>query len=241
MRPVNPDLPVYSRIDTVRWDDMPVLLIGTGFSLEGFDLNRLRGLGHVIAVKEAWQLLDFYEVLFGGDLNWPRRSGKFDSLSEIAKTGRLWMSMPEDQIKRLVHIPGAHMVRKIPSHVEGFCEVPDTVHMGYTSGFAALNFAYHRRPRHIFLFGYDYRSLDGQWHTKGLNPWYSRTNNSNWNTWAGNFKTVCPQLERAGIDVVNVGLDSIIAAFEKVTHEQAIERLHRIRSKGSGRICGVPA
>jgi len=212
------------------WDDLPVVLLGSGPSVDGVALERLRGRAHVVAIKEACRLVDFHEATVSMDLNWPQRPHAWDLMCREASAKKLWLVVPPDRPNRVGRVcPGAFYLRR--SHERGgLSEDPCVIHSGFCSGYSGLGFAYHRRPRVIFLFGYDYTTdlkPGGKHHAGSLNPWFSRGQAAGWGDWANHFATAVPQLEAAGIRVVNANPGSAITCFPKVTSEEALESICR--------------
>jgi hypothetical protein len=81
------------------------------------------------------------------------------------------------------------------------------------SGSAALNVAYLMQPRSIGLIGFDYDGSGRHWFNDSRNR---RTNAiDTWQRWADGFASMVPQLDTAGIRVVNYNPDSRITAFER--------------------------
>jgi len=63
------------------WSDRPVALVACGPSMAGFDLNRLRGLCRIIAVKEMIFAMPWADEGFGLDLGWMSPSRRWNRLA----------------------------------------------------------------------------------------------------------------------------------------------------------------
>ena len=94
----------------------------------------------------------------------------------------------------------------------GLSENPAIAHTGGSSGAAALNVAYHMRPKFIGLIGFDYDASGRHWYEDGQRP----TNSvETWARWAAHYDTTAAQLAGRGIDVVNFSVSSRITAFRR--------------------------
>jgi len=192
------------------WGDRPCLIVGTGPSLHGFDLARLRGLGHVLAVKEAYHELPFADAVFGLDLPWMEHERV--QLTALAARLALYLAVPDD---RAVDIPGATYLRQLAGY--HLSRKADTINAGGHSGFGALNFAYLKRAKTVYLFGFDYSGA--HYYADGR---YTRDQVKSYSVWAAAISAVKPQLTHAGLNVVNVSPASLVQAYPKVSVEQAL-------------------
>lgn len=224
--------PAFGTVGPASWGERPAIVVGTGPSLKGFDFARLEGLGHVLAVKQAWLDLPFAEACFGLDIPWQRRS--YADLCALAQRMPLYIAIPDqEEIPRV--IPGAtYVVRARAS--DFMSEDPRVIESGGNSGFGAVNFAYLKKrgvkktdseaARTVVLFGFDYNGPHYCPERYGSDP---GRNNRYFTNWAMNFRLVRRQFEARGIRVLNASPQSRVDAFEKVTHEQAMQHLDRLR------------
>jgi hypothetical protein len=95
----------------------------------------------------------------------------------------------------------------------GLSEDRRIAHTGGCSGAAALNIAYHLRPRRIALVGFDYDGSGCHWYEDDVSVTNSR---DTWARWARYFDTTVAQMNRAGIEVVNLSPQSRIHAFRRL-------------------------
>lgn len=212
------------------WSDKPVLVVGCGVSLKGFDFNQLKGLGYILAVKQAWVDLPFADACFGLDQGWTKRCQA--ELIELARKMPVYISLPK-QIDDKLHglIPAATYLERLRT-CEKFTTSPRTIESGGNSGFGAVNLAWLKKARRIYLFGFDYQPKGGHYcpdrydQPVGHNARY-------WLNWGGNFDHVKDQIARAGVTVINASINSTLTAFPKVSIEQALLDLHRLRAEGS--------
>jgi hypothetical protein len=206
------------------WSDRPVALVATGPSLAGFDLNRLKGLCRVIAIKEMIFDLPWADEGFGLDLTW------------MAK-GRRQKELDACRIPLVLAVPNEGLAMDLPSERAGITfierkrgeQLSDDrryIYAGGTSGFGALNLPYLRGAKDWFLFGYDYATPGGKHHCDERR-YPNAQNHGHWVAWARKYNLIADQIARAGIRVWNASPDSAITAFAKVSHDDAIDRLHR--------------
>ena len=191
----------YGIVSSPWWDDAPVYIVGGGPSLRGFDFDCLRGR-RVLAVNEALVCLSFPpDAVFSLDNNWARHR-----CSEMSCfRGEKFLAVQEDYWQYVDQ--SATMLRRV--RMPGLSEDPGAVHICGTSGYGALNLAYLKRAREVFLLGFD---MDGgHWHPEPgwgggipLEPWASA------------FDAALPKLNRAGVKVWNCSPRSKITAFEKI-------------------------
>ena len=208
-----------------RWGDgRPIIIIGGGASITRDQVERLRGLGHVIAVKASMFEIDWADVGFGVDVprlnEWKARiaSRPFD----------VWWAIPED--REVDEVPdNLKIIKRLRD--PDLCDIPDTIHCGGTSGFGALSFAWSmlgpdKKGAEIYLFGYDYKPTCDIWHRASQYYGMKRVQRpENWYGWAKRFDEIKDKIDRHGVDVFNVGMDSAIQAFPKLTFEEALDRL----------------
>lgn len=218
----------YTSVGPPWWDDAPVLVVGTGPSMKGFNFDRLRGLGHVLAVKASYVDLPWAELCFGLDLHWMKRDERV--LNELAARMPLWLAVPEenDTLIEPPIIKGAHYLKRVRANNK-LNLTPDGVEFGGNSGFGAFNFAVLKRAKQIVLFGYDYTSEhycpERYTHQKpGHNARY-------FPVWARGYNATVEQIKQLGIEVLNASPISSMTAFRKVSHDDAFQYLDRIRSQ----------
>lgn len=216
----------WGKVDAPWWSDKPVLVVGTGPSLKGFDLGRLQGLGYILAVKAAIHDLPFADAGFGLDLPWMKR--EYDFLSKL--TMPLYLSIPVDHPENAPAMENAIYLRRRRRH-DGLSENPEEIESGGNSGFGGFNLATLKRAKLIYLFGFDYTGSHYcpehyKHQTPGQNAVYL-------SRWATNFTPAMPQLKRLGIKVKNASPNSNVRDFEKCTLEEAIYDLQLIKSNGA--------
>ncbi|QDJ96520.1 hypothetical protein Xoosp13_334 [Xanthomonas phage Xoo-sp13] len=217
----------------IRWgqvnpDDVNqnIIIVGSGKSLTGFDFNKLRGIGAIIAVNDAGNAVPFADMWFTLDpwgLNGPQLPANF--------RGRMFAAVPEDYGTpsasihnfrttpdariTLLHRLRSHNIPTISSETAfktGLSEDTSCINTG-NSGYGALNLAYHFRPKKILLLGID--GTIGYFYTK------EKTNRAL--TYLPQmFASAAPQLEKAGISVINGSVNSAVTTYPRFTVDDAI-------------------
>lgn len=171
-------------------------IVAGGPSARKFDLGRLRG-ETVLAVNDALDLLLARRLpptaVASLDNNWIRR--RRADLERFE--GEKYLALPLETWPDCAGIRGATYLRW--SHADGLSEDPTRVCTGGNSGYGALNVAYLKGAREIFLVGYDMDPRDGPAHA----------------TWARLFRATLPQLAARRARVVNLNPNSFIDAFPR--------------------------
>ncbi len=188
------------------WDDRPVYIVGGGPSLRDFDFERLRGR-RVLAVNEAFVNLPFApDAVFSLDSNWARHR----CAEMTCFTGEKFLAVQEPYWPYVD--PSAIMLRRLRR--PGLSVDQGSVHICGTSGYGALNVAYLKRAREIFLLGFDMAG-SGHWHPEpgwggeiALEPW------------AAAFDDASAQLSAEGVKVWNCSPRSAILAFSRISLEE---------------------
>lgn len=135
-------------------DGKVAFILGGGASLRGFDVERLRERGHVIAINQAYKIAPWAEVLYFADQQWLKWNKDDDDL-RFFKGLKVTRELPDFEY----HIGVVHLM--------GFNDcVPlsddPMVLAGRDSGSNAINLAYLMGARMIGLLGFDMKP--GRWH-----------------------------------------------------------------------------
>lgn len=219
------------------WSDKPVLIVGAGPSLKGFDFNRLRGLGYVLAVKETWVDLPFADACFGLDVPWIIR--QYGALCDVAQRMQLYVSVSHNERRPWRPIPRATHLIFDRNKVVGFSTDPARIESGAHSGYGAVNLAILKRARAIFLFGFDYTSTYDHYCPERYAHNKSREKQSHYFlNWAQEFNKTTEQIKRLGIALINASPNSNLKAYPKLSIDDAIKRLDRFRSERDGGVRG---
>ncbi len=95
-----------------------------------------------------------------------------------------------------------------------------TVSIHGTSGYGALNLAFLKGAKTIFLLGYDYSQANHHWYENYT--WQGLGRDHVFEQWAKHFVIAATQLHMAGVKVYNACPDSVITAFPKIKLDDVI-------------------
>ena len=216
----NPHNPLHEVLADGSWEGQPCFIIGGGPSLLGFDFERLRGKGRVIAINRALEFAPFADVVFFMD--WKLYKRYHDNAAQKA----LWDKATG--IKVFLNLMGRKVddVRSVRSRgrtgISG--SLSKGLYHGSNSGFGALNLALVLRASPIYLLGYDMKQKPGRSHfhsgygSRGhggvcsvfLKPFYALEDN---------FKAMR--------HVVNLSPDSALKIFRFGNIEEVLNGHHR--------------
>lgn len=223
--------PTFGRVQPPMWDDgRPVIIVGTGPSLKGFNLFQLKGAGWVLACKESMFDLPFADAIFGLDIPWMRT--RHDYLAERAKGCEVYLSAPDQRLHLFRNIPGAVYLKRMRS-ADTFIMDPEAIECGGNSGFGAINLALLKHAKEIYLFGFDY--TEGHYNQAKYDEreaWGAASMNY-FPRWATTFDGTVDQLKRLKVKIWNASPDSNITAYERISHESALNRIHRMGCSGN--------
>lgn len=136
------------------WPGARVFIVGGGRSLKGFDWDRLKGQGKIIAINNAGlaPAVTWADMLYFADGRW--LSWNASHIEEFKGPFLVTRTAGCSAPHRPVMMVGRDLkngLSKIPTLVAGEC-----------SGANALNIAYHMGASEVYLLGIDMRS--GYWH-----------------------------------------------------------------------------
>jgi hypothetical protein len=216
-----PPADLFGTVGPRDWGDRPVLIVGTGPSLVGFDFASLADIGHVLAVKEAVFDLPFAEACVSIDAKWFRRR------TQALTDQPVPLFQAADEAWNGHVIPTATYLRY--RRGDGLSDDPAQLAVYGSSGYSALNYAYLRGARRIVLLGFDYRSTDGLHHYARY-EWHGATNlNGRYlPTWAAGYRTTQRQLADRGVTVINANPTSALDAYLRMPFHDALSVLHRL-------------
>lgn len=209
------------------WDDKPVAIIGGGSSIRGFDFSRLAGIdAHVLGIN--WAAFDApVTATFTADCNFIRTA--YAKLVELPPHVEMFFApgTPEPIPRGIIPLG-----RKLRGKLS---DDPIEVHCTGSSGYSAINLAYLKRAKKIVLFGYDYDRVGAHYHTYEDHP---VTYQAHWGLWAESYETMVPQLQEAGVTVLNANPNSVISVFPKISHDEALKELRN--GVATGNACYSP-
>lgn len=216
----------WGRVDT-NLKPEKVIIVASGPSLENFNFEELRGKGYIITVNEAGKHIPFADAWFTLDpwgLHGPQ-------LPNQDFKGKLFAAVPEDFGMQNARIRDHQVVcprpitylHRIIFHTAPVTNAEEYLTWGLNedtscintlnSGYGAFNLAYHLRPKKILLLGLDATS-----------GYFYKTNcaTRSLSYLPAIFRSSLPQIERAGINVINGSLNSKIDCFERLTPTSAL-------------------
>lgn len=197
------------------WKGEPCFILGGGPSLRGFDGERLRGRGRVIAVNEAGlTMAPFADVLFWADGRWYdwNKDRLHLHTGEFKVTRCRPMSRSEADIK---------IVRALPRRMSHWFDALG----GWCGGGCAINLAYLLAASPVFLLGFDMHDMpadrwrDGNWHDRHREPPVEGQRRDNF---VPAIERMVPHLDRRGVEVYNCNPDSALRCFPFINIEEVL-------------------
>lgn len=182
----------YGAVLPPQWQE--VWIVAGGAFAQRIDLEALRGRT-ILAVNEAAflgkpALFTFAAATFSVDSTWIRRRRAF--LTSFP--GEKYLAVPLDTFPECSSIPGAVYLQW--SFRDGLSDDPRFLCTGGNSGYAAINLAYLKGAKIIHLIGYD---MDGP--------------EDKYRQWIPRFRSMLPQLQAHGVQVLNHNINSRVNAF----------------------------
>lgn len=203
------------------WGDRPCYVVGGGPSLLPFVhmLAPLHLRGHVVAVNDCFSKCS-PEAIVTIDQTWLReRRGAVPSMP-----APVYAAVEEDHTRQAV--PNLVYLRRLRPARRGMrlSTDPSTIANGLCSGFAALNYAFLRHARTIYLLGMDFRpGEDGRSHWHDGYKWHSpRSTARLYQAWAEKFVEVLGQLEEVGVVALNCSPTGMLRGYKHVPYQEAL-------------------
>lgn len=141
----------------------PILILGTGPTLNGFEVGLFRGEFYVIAVNDAYRVCPWADMFYACDWDWWVYHGpKLATLPGEKVTVRWDDNTPENKMAR--------EVQAIRAMRRGWSVVGDQIYLGHNSGFQALQIAAQKKPPAIYLAGFDMGATGQDEHFFGRHP-----------------------------------------------------------------------
>lgn len=206
-----------------------VVIVCSGSSLTEIDLTKLKSKScFIITVNGAGNSIDFADAWFTLD-PWGLAGPQLPS----KHTGKLYAAVPEDfgtnyarckqhrcrpprNVTFLHRLMGSNMINDTTSHKLGLSEDKSCINTG-NSGYGAINLAYHLRPKRIVILGMD----------AGMGYFYTKEKtNRTLNVLPQLCASAVPQLNAAGIEVINGSQISKVKCFPTMSPTEAIGILH---------------
>lgn len=193
-----------------------VIVLAGGHSVASYDLRHIEKLGYLIAVNDA-ALYTKCDVAFTMDRLW--LEGR-QLMLKVLNPPDIWyrkgtpknFDPPQHWMAYQHTDPDPAIMSMSPGHLTGS-----------NSGTAALNLAFQRAQKRVFLLGFDMQlGVGGERHWYPDYPWNAGggTKKGVLKEWSQEFKTIAKQFDSAGIKVYNVNHRSLITAFETISYDK---------------------
>lgn len=182
------------------WRGETVAILCSGPSLKQQDIDLVRGRCRVIAINDTYRLAPWADILYACDSRW------WDCNPQALNFAGLKICLDDCTTYPVVRI------MKRSGHT-GFDDDPGTLRTGSNSGYQATHLAAHLGATRIILLGADMRSIGrGRSHFFGDHAPPLR-NDSPYEAFVQNFRTLAPELVKRGISVVNCTPGSALDCF----------------------------
>jgi len=184
----------YGSVSSPFWGE--VCIVGGGLSVEDVPISFLRRQPRLLFVNDSALRLSSLApdaAVFSLDHNWVRRNRGF--LLEFP--GEKFVALPLETWPECAAIPGVTYLQW--SLAEGLSADPTTICTGGNSGYGALNLAFLKGCRKIYLLGYD------------MDP----AQDDKFFYWIPRFRRAAEQLRERKVEVWNLNPDSHLDAFPK--------------------------
>jgi len=199
----------YARVDR-SWSGDTAVCVASGPSLTREDVEYCRGRAKVIAVKGAYRIADFADVIYacGSDTGqwWTRNAEKVAALPATRYT-------LDPKAAQWAH------VLKQGSEI-GLSLDPAVLHTGRNSGYQAINLAVLLGATRILLLGYDMQKGEkGETHFHGDHPWHAPLP---YDRFLMCFDTIVKPLQKLGVEVINCSRRTALTVFPRMTIHEAL-------------------
>lgn len=184
------------------------ICIATGPSLTRSDVERCKGMGRIYAVKEAYKLAPWADVLYAADGDWWESKNGCPDFK-----GEKWTA--DERVARALFL----------EHIEVDCEAiwceGDCIASGGNSGFQAINLAANQGATKIILLGYDMQRVGMLKHWYDDDKTLARVSrSSNYRDWLRRMRRAA---ELIPVPVLNATRETAIDCFPRVTLKQAFD------------------
>lgn len=198
----------------VVWQKRPCYILGGGPSLLPWQskLWDLHQKGNVICVNDSYKRMNSPDLIVTLDHLWLEKNIeqiKWMSAPVIAAVDESNPRIPSSNLTYLKRLHRSGM------NVEArFSDNPGELINGMNSGHAALQVAYLKGAKLIYLLGFDFKEIADKTHFHAGYPWHNRDNSKRlYPVWAEAFKYTLPQLKMAAVEVFNCSGDSLLTVF----------------------------
>ncbi len=212
--------PDFKPVGPADWGDKPLVILGAGPSLKGFDLQRLnRPDIRVLAVKQMIFHAPFAEIGIGMDHGWVHKM----RIKLLQQKVPVVLAFPREDN------PSYPIVEEFTYHRRQdnaftLSRDPELMNIGGSSGSAAVAYAALRGARKVLLLGFDYCSMpdatlrDGNHYLDSDYPWFTSYNTFMWPHWAKWYDCIYDELIKTTL-VYNASPISIIKELPRLDFE----------------------
>jgi hypothetical protein len=165
-----------------------------------------------IAINRSWQLIPWADCVYGTDFAWWQSVGGLPEFRGLKLCGDRHASRLDWGVE-WIRINGGRDALELLD--------PARVGWGGNSGYGALNFALHHRPRRILLVGYD-MSLERGVHWHGKHKATTNPIAQNVLRWRHVIEAAAPVIAGLGIEVINCSSASALQNYPTATLEEAL-------------------
>jgi len=208
------------------WPGCTITILGGGPSLTEADVRYIGERPHltrVIAIKEAYLLAPWADVLYACDASWwafydgaPTFTGLKYSLEDWPAEYERYD--PEAIAARRRRYPAVTLLRH--TGTDGLEFDPTGLRTGYNSGYQAINLAVHLGATRIVLLGFDcWPAPDGR------QTWYTTARphlTSPYPVFMQSFASLVEPLTAAGVEVINCSRFTLLRAFPRQPLEEVL-------------------
>ena len=219
--------PLFSVLKGGEWRGQRCFVIGGGPSLRGFDFNRLKGQGRIIACNKSFLDVPFADMMIAMDtdlLHWIR-SGALGKTIEQKKDIRqrfnqfkgfkVWIELGNNRMD------GVHYVHsyRLPEVTRRFRQ---GIYTGNNTGVGALMAAITLGCAPIYLLGIDGKHEGKRSHYHGGYPRPQMAQSMK--SFVNNFGYVAKPIKKAGIRVINLNPRSAVRCFPFSTIDEVLRK-----------------
>lgn len=202
---------------TTEWPDWrgeTVVVVASGPSAADVPLQEARGCARFLAVKDAWRLCPWADMLYACDHHWWEAHDGVPDFAGIKighdrNTIRKWPDIRQVKLR-----PGTDTMQFGEIGVLGW---------GGNSGFHAVNLAVQLGPKKILLCGFDMNADRGR-HFFGEHRYRKNVpTDATMRRWRVLFDAAAPVLSGRGVKVINCSASSSLTAFPKMDFRRALD------------------
>ena len=201
----------FSKVHPI-WKDETVFIIGGGPSLKNFDFNLLKDK-KTIAINKAILYHPTSDIMFWSD-------------KEIYKWFKPYIDKFKGKKYTIYPFTNDWVNKEIKilksSGKDGLKLDPGAVTDGNSSGYAAINLAYHLGVSRIVLLGFDMGNIKGENHFHEV-YFGLEVKKEKYVEWGESFTSLAHSLEERGIEVINASPNSALKVFKKLPLEKALQ------------------